>query len=199
MAPEYLVMDIIKVEKLTHEKWLNLFAATYRHGERTGRWVFASRKAADDLYKVPDRCDAVLIVAVLHESGKPPRLVLVKEFRLPVGGFVIGLPAGLIDPGETVEDTVRRELREETGFEATAIKRITPPLYSTSGMSDEAAAMAFVDCIPGGKPELQDAETIDVLLLDYDGVCRMCDATDVRFDAKAWTTLYMYRQLGKLV
>jgi ADP-ribose pyrophosphatase len=191
-------MDIIKVEKLTREKWLNLFAATFRKGERTGRWVFASRKTADDPYKAPDRCDAVLIVAVLREPHQPPRLVLVKEFRVPVGGVVVGLPAGLIDPGETVEDTVRRELREETGFEVTAIKRITPPLYSTSGMSDEAAAMAFVDCRPAGKPELQDAETIEVLLLDYDGVRRMCDATDVRFDAKAWTTLYMYRELGKL-
>ena len=36
------------------------------------------------------------------------------------------------------------------------------------------------------------------MLLDYDEVCRLCDATDVRFDAKTWTTLYLFRQLGKL-
>ncbi len=53
--------------------------------------------------------------------------------------------------------------------------------------------MAFVDCTstPDGKTNLQDSEDIEVLLLDYDEVCRMCDRTDVRFDAKAWTTLYM--------
>ncbi len=193
-------MDIIKVEKLTDEKWLNLFAATYRHDGRIGRWVFASRKPGDDPHKVADRCDAVLIVALLHESGRPPRLVLEKEFRVPVGDYVIGLPAGLLEPGESIEDTVRRELREETGFEVTAVRRVTPPLYSTSGMSDEAAAMVFVDCTatPDGKAQLEDSEIIEVLLLDYDEVRRMCDAPGLRIDAKAWTTLYMYRELGKL-
>jgi ADP-ribose pyrophosphatase len=193
-------MDVIKVEKLTDEKWLNLYAATFRHGDHTGRWVFASRKPGDDPYKIAERCDAVLIVAILHEAGKPPRLVLEKEFRVPVGDYIINLPAGLLDPGENVEDTVRREMREETGFTVTTIRRVTPPLYSTSGMTDEAAAIAFVDCTttPGVKADLQDSEDITVLLLDYDEVCRMCDATDVRIDAKTWTILYMYRQLGKL-
>ena len=192
--------EIQKVEKLTDEKWLNLYAASFRHGDHEGRWVFASRKPGDDPYKVPDRCDAVLIVAILHEAGRPPRLVLEREYRVPVGGYVIGLPAGLLDPGEGVEETVRRELREETGFEVTAVRRITPPLFSTPGLTDEAAAMAYVDCTstPGGKADLQDSEDIEVLTLDYEEVCRMCDRTDLRFDAKAWMTLYMYRQLGKL-
>jgi ADP-ribose diphosphatase len=193
-------MDIIKVEKLTNEKWLNLFAATYQNGDHVGRWVFASRKPGDDPYKIAGRADAVLIVAILHEPDRPPRLVLEREFRVPVGDYVIGMPAGLLDPGESVEDAVRRELREETGFEVTAVRRITPPLYSTSGMSDEAAAIAFVDCIstPDGKAHLEDSEIIEVLLLDYDAVCRLCDAPGPRIDAKVWQALYMYQQLGRL-
>jgi ADP-ribose pyrophosphatase len=193
-------MNILKVEKLTDEKWLNLYAATFRNGDHTGRWVFASRKPGDDPYKVANRCDAVLIVAILRESGKPPRLVLEKEFRVPIGGSVYNLPAGLVDPGENIEDTVRRELLEETGFEVTKIHRVTPPLYSSSGMSDEAAAIAYVDCTstPGGGPKPDGSEVIEVLLLDYDAVCRTCENPDLGIDSKAWTTLEMFRRLGKL-
>jgi ADP-ribose pyrophosphatase len=193
-------MDVLRVEKLTDEKWLNLYAAAFRHNGHDGRWVFASRKPGDDPYQVPDRCDAVLIVAVLREEGRPPRLVLVREFRVPVGDYVVGLPAGLIDPGEGLEETVRRELREETGFEVVAVRRVTPPLYSSAGLTDEAAAFAFVDAraTPEGKADLQASEDLEVLLLDYEGVCRLCDAPDVRFDVKAWMVLYLYRQLGRL-
>jgi ADP-ribose pyrophosphatase len=190
-------MDILKVEKLTDQKWLNLFAATFKHGDHNGRWVFASRKPGDNPYQIGERCDAVLIVAILHEEGRPPRLVVEKEFRVPVGDYTIGLPAGLLDPGENIEQTVRREMLEETGFAVTAIRRVTPPLYSTAGMTDEAVAMAFVDCVatPEGKADLQESEDITLMLLDYEEVCRLCDATDVRFDAKTWMILYMYRQL----
>ena len=41
-------------------------------------------------------------------------------------------------------------------------------------------------------------EDIEVLLLDYQHVCELVENTKVRFDAKAWTVLYLYRQLGKL-
>jgi ADP-ribose pyrophosphatase len=192
-------MQVKSVEKLTNEKWLNLYAATYEHNGHTGRWLYASRKEhPHEGERV--RSDAVIIVPVLRNPGEPPRLVLIKEFRIPAGGIVSGLPAGLLEPGEPIEQTVRRELREETGLEVVAIKRITPPLLSSSGMSDEAAALAFVDArgAAESKPALEDSEDIEVVLLDYEQVCRMCDQPDGWMDAKLWTVLYLYRQLGRL-
>jgi ADP-ribose pyrophosphatase len=191
-------MEILKVEKITDEKWLNLFAATYRHDGRTGRWVFASRK--EHPHDGSRRADAVVIVPVLVNPGEPPRLVLEKEFRAPVGDYVIGFPAGLLEPGESIEDTVKRELFEETGMEVVRVKRVTGALYSSSGMSDESAAMVFVDVrsTPETRQHLEGPEDIEVLLLDHAGVCRLCDDTSARIDVKVWTTLYMYQQLGKL-
>jgi ADP-ribose pyrophosphatase len=160
--------------------------------------VFASRKPQP--YQGTGAGDAVLIVAILRVPGQPPRLVLEREFRVPVGDYVIGLPAGLLEAGETIEDTVRREMLEETGLEVTAVKRVTQPLFSSSGLTDEAAALAFVDVQPSQSgPALEGAEDIEVILLDYDGVCRLCDDCSVRIDAKAWTALYLYQQLGQLV
>lgn len=191
-------MDILGIDKLTDEKWLNLFAARFRHNGQEGRWVFASRQAKPQ--QGPFTADAVLIVPVLLTPGKPNRLVLEREFRVPVGDYVLSFPAGLVDPGEGIEETVRREMREETGMEVVRIKRVTQPLYSSAGMTDETNALAFVDvrATPETKPQLEASEDIEVLLLDHAAVCRLCDDPTARVDAKAWAVLYLYQQMGKL-
>lgn len=190
-------MNILKREKLTNEKWLNLFAAEYEHKGHTGRWLYASRRPNG----IPDgRADAVLIVPILHVEGQPPRLVLVRELRVPIGGYDYGLPAGLLEPGENIEETVRREMREETAMEVSRIRKISPPLLSSAGMTDEAAAIAYVDvrATPETKQTLEESEDIEVLLLDFEQVCKLCDKPDLPLDAKTWSALYLYQQLGKL-
>jgi ADP-ribose pyrophosphatase len=191
-------MHIHKIEQLTHEKWLNLYAAAFEHNGHSGRWLFASRRPQPSADR---RGDAVVIVPVLHAPDQPPRLVMVREFRVPVGDYVLAFPAGLLEAGESVEDTVRRELREETGLEVVAVKRVSQPLYSSSGMTDEAVAMAFVDArpTPGAGPKLDASEDLEVLLLDHAEVCRLCEDRSARIDAKAWATLYLYQQMGRLV
>jgi ADP-ribose pyrophosphatase len=192
-------MEIKRLDKLTNEKWLNLFAATFENRGHVGRWVFASRREAPHAGEWA--CDAVIIVAILRNDNEPPRLVLIREFRVPAGSYVFGFPAGLLEPGERIEDTVRREMIEETGLEVVAIKRITPPLLSSSGMSDETAALAFVDArgSADAKAQLEASEDIEVVLLDHAQVCALCEDPNVRIDAKAWMTLYLYQQLGQLI
>lgn len=191
-------MKILRIDKLTSEKWINLFATSYEHNGRQGRWVFASRQ--EQPYSRSPHGDAVTIVPILVAAGEPNRLVLEKEFRVPIGEYVYAFPAGLVEKGESVEQTVRRELMEETGLDVLRFKRITPPLFSTSGLSDESAPIAFVDATvtPQGKPALDDSEDIEVLALDHAQVCHLCDNPDIRMDVKAWAILYMYQQLGKL-
>jgi ADP-ribose pyrophosphatase len=188
-------MIIREVTKLTDERWINLFAATFENRGHHGRWVFASRKA------VPHKDasgDAVIMVPVLRNPGEPPRLVLIREFRVPVGGYVIGFPAGLIEPGETAESTARREIVEETGLTVTAVKRVTQPLLMSSGLTDEAAALAFVDVAGTPAPQLEASEALDVLLLDYEAIVRLCDDATAAIDVKVWTVLWMYRTLGRI-
>lgn len=45
-------------------------------------------------------------------------VLLIRQYRYAVDERVIELPAGLIDPGEEPETAARRELEEETGYEA---------------------------------------------------------------------------------
>lgn len=192
-------MHIKDVTQVTNEKWINLFAATFEHNKHQGRWVFASRKKKP--YQFPVVADAVIIVPVLVKRGQERQLAVIREFRVPVGDYVYGLPAGLVEEGETIETCVRRELREETGLKVKQILRVTQPLYSSSGLTDEAAVMVFVEASQTAKSKtaLEASEEIDMILLDFDGVCRLCDDTSTRIDAKLWTVLYLCQQLGHIL
>jgi ADP-ribose pyrophosphatase len=65
-----------------------------------------------DPYFVLERPDAA-IVFPLTESGE---VVLVRQYRPPLEMMELGLPAGLVEKGESPEEAARRELAEETGF-----------------------------------------------------------------------------------
>jgi ADP-ribose pyrophosphatase len=63
---------------------------------------------------------AVALVA-LDEQG---RWVLVRQYRHPAQRWLLEIPAGTLEVGETPETTAARELREETGYAAARIERL---------------------------------------------------------------------------
>jgi len=65
-----------------------------------------------DPYYVIERPDAAIIFP-LTASGE---VVLVRQYRPPLEGMELGLPAGLVEEGEEPEAAARRELSEETGY-----------------------------------------------------------------------------------
>lgn len=72
--------------------------------------------AGDPFYAL-DLPDYVSIVAQTASGD----LVLVRQFRPVVEAVTLELPAGLVDAGDTPENTAIRELKEETGFVATRV------------------------------------------------------------------------------
>ncbi len=86
--------------------------------------------ALKDPYYVIERPDAAIIFP-LTESGE--EVVLVRQYRPPLGRMELGLPAGLVDEGEEPEAAARRELLEETGhsggeWEALGVLASSPSL-----------------------------------------------------------------------
>lgn len=86
------------------------------------------------------RTDAVIIIVT--DPGRE-RLLLIREFRLELDRAIYGLPAGLIDPGETPEQAARRELKEETGLDLASVRDVLPSSYCAVGLSNEKAICVF--------------------------------------------------------
>lgn len=78
--------------------------------------------------------DAVVIIAT-NETGD--KILINKEFRLAPGQWVYNFPAGLIDPGETPQESAKRELMEETGLTLYEINDFINTSYSAVGFSNE--------------------------------------------------------------
>ena len=110
-------MKICRAEKITDFKHLNLVSVAYRDRfDSEKNWIYASRNN-------PVRPDAVVVVPFHVIEDK---LVLIREFRVPLRGFQYGFPAGLVDAGEDVETAGTRELFEETGLSVTRMLRQSP-------------------------------------------------------------------------
>ncbi|KAJ4498391.1 NUDIX hydrolase domain-like protein [Lentinula lateritia] len=78
-------------------------------------------QGAEDAFT--DCLNAVAILAILKSKANSfsPSSVVVEQYRPPIGKFIIELPAGLVDEGETPEQAAIRELEEETGYNTSSL------------------------------------------------------------------------------
>lgn len=89
------------------------------------------------------------VAAVVYDP-KQKRLLLVKQFRYPAysqderDAWLIELPAGMMEPDEAPDVTMRREIEEETGFSPTRLEAISV-FYLTPGGSSEQMHLYYAE------------------------------------------------------
>lgn len=131
-------------EELHSTRWLRLQRLTYDSVHRPGtthRWDMVARSTRP---ASSTGTDAVAVLATLTLADDVPRILLVKQFRPPMNGATLELPAGLVDAGETVEDAALRELREETGFTGT-ISHVHEAAPLSPGLTNESVALVQIN------------------------------------------------------
>lgn len=101
---------------------------------------------------------SVVILAV-DDSGREPRVLLVRQFRHAAGKSLWELPAGRIDKGETERKAAQRELIEETGFRAKGWKRVLR-FFPSPGFLDETHAIWMATGLTSGEATPEDDENI---------------------------------------
>ena len=165
-------MDRIKgVKRLTENRFLNLYEldARQRDGKAIRYYVASRAKGTEDLKSVSGhrRADGVIMYGVYGEEKD--KIVLIRQYRYPLGGYIYEFPAGLVEPGEDVREAGIREMFEETGMTFTPREGgdFERPFFTTVGMTDESCAMVFGYCSGTPSNEHQEAaEDIQVVLAD---------------------------------
>lgn len=159
--------NLLTLDKQTNNRYLNVYKAKYENKEKKTEYDYfiATRRKREDMACVSDKktTDAVMIVPTDPINDK---MYLIKQFRPAVNDYVIEFPAGLVDPGETEEEAVVRELYEETGLKVEQSIMTIPASYTSVGMTDER--VAIYTAIVSGEPNtdnLMDNEDIEILAI----------------------------------
>jgi len=130
--------------------------------------------------EIVEHSDCVAIIAIDDEEN----VLLVNQFRKPVEEELLEIPAGGIAPGETPEDCVRRELREETGFLPRKVERLGG-FYSSPGYCTEYLYLYLASDLVPSPLQAEDSEGIRLARVPLSEVTslitsgKICDAKSI--------------------
>ena len=173
-----------KIEKKTNTRYLNFYEveAHFRDGHMAPYYVASRAKEIDQLKAVSHKNnpDGVILYGVYGENKD--KVVLIRQYRFPLGGYVYEFPAGLVEPDEDMLEAGIREMYEETGLEFQPVEAgaYSRPFFTTVGMTDESCSLCFGYCT--GQPtnaHQEAAEDIQVVLADRDECRRILKEENV--------------------
>lgn len=145
------------------------------------------------------RCNSTGIVGIVAETGDG-RLLLVEQYRPPLATTVIELPAGLVgdagDADETLLTAARRELLEETGYEAERWTYLFDGV-SSGGLSDETISLFRAEGLTrvaeGGGDESEDITVHEVPLEQVEDWLKTREDAGCAVDFRVYVALYVLR------
>jgi len=126
-------------------------------------------------------------VAALPILGN--KVLLIKQFRPAVGGWILEIPAGKVEEGEDIYEATRRELVEEIGYEPAKLEHVVS-IYPTPGYSDEVIHILFAEDLRYVGPRRERGELIEVFEVDANDLPKIVEQKLV--DGKTLIAILLY-------
>ena len=167
-------IEVLSSKKIFDGKILNLRLDTImtKDGKRARREVIEHRPA-------------VVIIPVDDEEN----VILVKQYRHPIGLDLLEAPAGLIEDGEEPDDAAMRELREETGY-ASRNLRLLGGFWSSPGFTDEYLYGYLAKDLFHSQLPMDEDEEITLVRIPMQKVKKLIRVGEIQ-DAKTITMLLL--------
>ena len=130
---------------------------------------------------------AVVILPFIDEE----KVITIKEWREPVQRVNWGIPVGTMEPDEAPDVAAKRELQEETGYEAGSMEHMIT-LEPVNGVADTVHHYFIAhNCAPTAQQKLDEDEQIEVDIVNVDKVATAALTGKLR-DGRAVTAMYRY-------
>ncbi|MBO3769967.1 MAG: NUDIX hydrolase [Thermoproteota archaeon] len=143
-----------------------------------------SINGVETIREVVEHPGAVVIIPI-KDDGK---IVLVRQYRLPARETLIEAPAGTLNEGEGEEECARRELLEETGYEAESLKMVRR-FYLAPGYSTEKITLFIARGLNKKSQSPEPDEDVEVLEVTVEEALRMVRDGTIK-DAKTIVGIY---------
>ena len=141
---------------------------------------------------------------VLHPGGvaaipvlKDGRLLLIRQFRYPIGKFILEIPAGKLDSGQSPLETIAREIEEETGYCAGVLTHECT-FYTTPGISDESIHLFLARELTLKAQRLEEGEHITVEAYTLEECLERIRTGEIN-DGKTILGILWYHQMNQVV
>lgn len=156
-------MKFKSIEKVREDRFITRYDVTYETelGNLKKYEMISRDSNLSDISGLTrkNKPDAVVIIAHSEDGSK---ILLNKEFRMPVGEPVYNFPAGLIDPEDKdITSAAARELWEETGLKLTSVDAYLPESYSAVGFTNETSCVLICKASGDFQASTSDEEEIE--------------------------------------
>jgi 8-oxo-dGTP pyrophosphatase MutT (NUDIX family) len=138
--------------------------------------------------EVVEHRESMTVIAIDAQE----RIVLVRQYRHPAGDELLETPAGSVDPGETAEQAVNRELSEEVGLCAREVLSIGS-FYLAPGWCTEFMHVYLARDLYESRTEPDEDEQIEVVCLPLPEWQAKIDAGEIR-DSKSIAAWHLARR-----
>lgn len=166
-------MKILEEETLHEGKYVRFF-----------RRYFIDRKGKKNFWEVFERKIPGHIVCAVPITEKN-EIVLEKIFRVPLKKTILDIPVGLVDrQGETEEESVRRELLEETGYDAPSFELLGRFSADAGLQPTELIFFLATGAVKIKEPEPDDVEEIEVVTVPLKELAAYIEKEKITVDIK---------------
>jgi len=128
------------------------------------------------IYGVVECAECVCILPFVD----PDHVVMVRQYRYVYGeDFRWEMPTGGVKPGETLEEAARRELKEESGYDATELRQVSTYFTSKSIMREIGhlylgRGLVQAHALP------DETEFFEIAVLPFEEVLALVHANEIR-------------------